>query len=202
VRNFGRLNWVQFFVVPPTRPGVTPAVTVGRLFMRRFENAVDGEESLLAEGIEDMQISYACDVLLPLPPTATDETPTNPGDGRLTEGWLVPDDSTDPLPPAGPAPPPPTVPPDTAPSNIPGRTNDEWIFNTRNDTIRPDCHHPAAVRITLVARSLAEDLSLPDPSWPGVAPNYKPSVEDGKAGPADRYRHRVITTTITLRNRE
>lgn len=67
VRNFGELNWVQFSVAPATLSEPP------RLMMTRLDNAAIGAQ-ILAEGIEDMQIAYACD------------TAPVGGDGVLTEG--------------------------------------------------------------------------------------------------------------------
>jgi hypothetical protein len=172
VRNFGQLNWIQFYVVPASAPGVSP-VRPPRLWMSRFENNTAGDASVLAEGIEDMQITYGCDIPIPLAVGASPDTPLNGGDGVITEG-----------------------------ADAAGRANDEWIFNTPGDVIRPDCHHAAAVRVTLIARSTVEDPELAKAAQDGLRSNYKPGVEDGQPGPVDGYRHRVISTTINPRNRE
>jgi prepilin-type N-terminal cleavage/methylation domain-containing protein len=65
VRDFGVLNWVQFSI---DATGPSP-----RLMMNRLDGAAGPQ--ILADGIEDLQIAYACD--LDPPPT---------GDGDLTEG--------------------------------------------------------------------------------------------------------------------
>jgi hypothetical protein len=57
------------------------------------------------------------------------------------------------------------------------------------------CNRPDAVRVTLIARSLTSDSLLS-----GVAANAKPAVEDGVAGTPDSFRHRVVTTTVFLRD--
>ena len=45
------------------------------------------------------------------------------------------------------------------------------------------------------SRSLTSDTLLS-----GVAANAKPAIEDGVAGTPDSFRHRVVTTTVFLRN--
>lgn len=67
VRNFGQLVWVQFFI-DTTQP-------LPRLMMNRLDTNLGPQ--VLAEGVEDLQIAYACDRLPAGPP---------PGDGVLTEG--------------------------------------------------------------------------------------------------------------------
>ena len=57
------------------------------------------------------------------------------------------------------------------------------------------CNRPDAVRITLIARSITADTLLS-----AVTANAKPAIEDGVAGTPDRFRHRVVTTTVFLRN--
>ena len=72
VRTFGQLFWLRFWIrFLPARP---PA-----LMMTQFSGAqVSQATQVLAEGIEDMQISYACDV--------TDPTGLGAPDGILSEG--------------------------------------------------------------------------------------------------------------------
>lgn len=67
VRNFGQLVWVQFFI------DTTQAFP--RLMMTRLDTAMGPQ--VLAEGVEDLQIAYACDRLPAGPPS---------GDGVLSEG--------------------------------------------------------------------------------------------------------------------
>ena len=69
------------------------------------------------------------------------------------------------------------------------------MLNTAGDVIPANCNRPDAIRITLVARSITADTLLS-----GVAANAKPAVEDGVAGAPDSFRHRVVTTTVFLRN--
>lgn len=180
VRNFGQLNWIRFFIEQP--PAVGGLFPPPRLMMQRLEVAGTAPE-VLAEGIEDMQVAYACDVppLQPPPPTPppgyTVFVPLA-GDGVLFEA------------PPG-----------------PGRLADEWVFNWSGDLARADCNKPSAVRVTLVGRSLGPDPQLaalfkPGQTLPNMQFNFKPAAEDGIAGPFDMYRHRAITTTVSPRNRE
>jgi prepilin-type N-terminal cleavage/methylation domain-containing protein len=68
VRNFGQLTWVQFAIDDTGAPAVPP-----RLTMDRLDDAAGPQ--ILAEGIEDLQIAYACDTL-----------PAGAPDGAFTEG--------------------------------------------------------------------------------------------------------------------
>jgi prepilin-type N-terminal cleavage/methylation domain-containing protein len=63
IRNFGTLNWVRFAIDSTGAPGKAP-----RLMMSRLDgnNGPVGPQ-VLAEGIEDMQIAYACDIAAPGP---------------------------------------------------------------------------------------------------------------------------------------
>jgi len=65
VRNFGTVNWVQFSI---DATGATP-----RLMMTRMDAGTGPQ--ILADGIEDLQIAYACDT-----------SPATNGDGAFTEG--------------------------------------------------------------------------------------------------------------------
>jgi prepilin-type N-terminal cleavage/methylation domain-containing protein len=72
LRNIGVLNWVEFSIDATGAPEVAP-----RLVMRRLDGTTGPTTPMtLAEGIEDLQIAYACDTLPP-PPA---------GDGVFTEG--------------------------------------------------------------------------------------------------------------------
>jgi prepilin-type N-terminal cleavage/methylation domain-containing protein len=146
VRDFGTLNWVQFSI---DATGATP-----RLMMNRLDGAAGPQ--ILADGIEDLQIAYACDGL-----------PAPTGDGVFTEG-------------VGAA----------------ARANDEWTYNVAGDVPPAACNRPQAVRLTIIARSTEADTTLA-----GLPANAKPAVEDGVAGAADSFRHRVLTTTVFPRNR-
>jgi hypothetical protein len=157
VRNLGRMVSVRFFIDATGAPAVPP-----RLMMDDLSDALPAAP--LAEGIEDMQLAYACD----LPPA----------DGTLTEG-----------------------------ATAAARLTDEWIFNTAGDVAPATCVKPLAVRVTLMARTTAQELSLNltgaagTGGSGGVASNSaKAAAEDGLAGAPDLYRHRLLTTTITPRN--
>jgi prepilin-type N-terminal cleavage/methylation domain-containing protein len=72
LRNIGTLNWVEFSIDSTGAPAVPP-----RLVMKRLDGITGSTAAVtMAEGIEDMQIAYACD---------TDPPPPN-GDGVFTEG--------------------------------------------------------------------------------------------------------------------
>ena len=87
IRNFGELWWVRFAVrsADPANPLVIPALT-----MERLDGASPTGPQVLAEGIEDLQVAFACDLN---------------GDGTLTEGipsktadeWTL-NDPNDPIP--------------------------------------------------------------------------------------------------------
>jgi len=148
IRTFGELVWVQLAVDRSGGPDAPPRLTMDRL------NDGDPPQTLAA-GIEDMQISYACD--------------TGPGgfpNGNLDEGT---DDAT--------------------------RLGDEWIFNQAGDAVVPGCLQPDAIRITLIARTVA-----PDPLLADLVDNAKPAAEDGAPGAGDQFRHRTLTVTVRRRN--
>jgi hypothetical protein len=65
IRDLGTLNWVQFTI---DATGQTP-----KLMMNRLDGSAGPQ--ILADGIEDLQIAYACD-----------SAPAVTGDGDLTEG--------------------------------------------------------------------------------------------------------------------
>lgn len=146
IRDIGTLNWVQFTI---DATGQTP-----KLMMNRLDGTAGPQ--VLADGIEDLQIAYACDT-----------APAPTGDGDLTEGT------------------------DTA-----TKKTDEWTYNVSGDVPDPGCTRPQAVRLTVVARSTEPDTTLA-----GLPANTKPALEDGAAGTADTFRHRVMTTTVFPRNR-
>jgi prepilin-type N-terminal cleavage/methylation domain-containing protein len=77
----------------------------------------------------------------------------------------------------------------------PNKLADEWSLNVAADPAPVNCNRPDAVRITLIARSITADTLLSS-----VSANAKPAVEDGAAGTPDTFRHRVVTTTVFLRN--
>jgi hypothetical protein len=145
VRSFGQLIWVQFAVDRTVTP---PTLTMNRL------DTTQGPQ-VLAEGIEDLQIAYACD-----------RVPAAALDGVLSEG-----------------------------TDAATRLVDEWVYNTAGDVPPNGCNRPDAIRITLMARSINADNNLAD-----LTGNAKAASEDGVAGTADRFRHRLVTTTVYPRN--
>jgi Tfp pilus assembly protein PilW len=121
VRDFGQLTWVSFFISLGTN-GIP-----NLMMQQRHLGGTSGTAQVLAEGIEDLQISFACD-------TGTlgvyDLTSLN---GELDEGTT---DSTRMA--------------DEWWNNVP---NDNLpLINTNGF-----CNLPTAVRITLVARTLTQD---------------------------------------------
>jgi prepilin-type N-terminal cleavage/methylation domain-containing protein len=162
VRNFGQLTWVTFFVQ-------TGANGIPNLMMQqRHLGGASGTSQILAEGIEDLQVSFACD-------TGGAAHNLAQLDGQFNEGV---DDATKP--------------------------NDEWWNNVPGDNLpllNTDgyCNLPTAVRLTLVVRTLAPD-DLVDTT---VTNNGPMDVEDHRytsPRPTDRFRRRVLTTTVYPRN--
>jgi prepilin-type N-terminal cleavage/methylation domain-containing protein len=151
LRDFGTLSWVQFFI-----DGTGPSP---RLMMARLDGlAGPTTPQVLADGIEDLQIAYACD----LDPPA----PAGP-DGVFTEG-----------------------------TDLGSRQADEWTYNVAGDAPPAACVRPQAVRLTIIARTTVGDDNLS-----GLVANAKPAAEDGVAGARDNFRHRVLTTIVSPRNR-
>lgn len=151
LRDFGTLSWVQFFI---DSTGPSP-----RLMMARLDGlAGPTTPQVLADGIEDLQIAYACDLNPP--------APAGP-DGVFTEG-----------------------------TDLGSRQADEWTYNVAGDVPQAGCVRPQAVRLTIIARTTVGDDNLS-----GLAANAKPAAEDGLAGARDNFRHRVLTTIISPRNR-
>jgi hypothetical protein len=151
VRNFGTLSWVRFSI---DSAGASP-----RLMMTRLDG-LSGPTTpqVLADGIEDLQIAYACDL--------TPVAPDGP-DGVLSEG-----------------------------TDGASRLTDEWTYNVAGDVPPAACVRPQAVRLTLIARTTDGDDNLA-----GAINNMKAAAEDGLAGTKDNFRHRVLTTVVTPRNR-
>jgi len=73
-------------------------------------------------------------------------------------------------------------------------------FLTHYDLIGGTSAAPTVPDHTLVFNHTAECID-PSDSWIGLPGNAKPAVEDGAAGKADTFRHRVMTTTVFPRNR-
>jgi prepilin-type N-terminal cleavage/methylation domain-containing protein len=79
VRNFGRLFVVQFAINSVGAPATPPTLTMNVLTTN------DGPQ-VLAEGIEDLQVAYACD-LQPLAPDGLLREGTDPA-SRLADEWI------------------------------------------------------------------------------------------------------------------
>jgi type II secretory pathway pseudopilin PulG len=165
VRNFGQLTWVTFFVQ-------TGSNGIPNLMMQqRHLGGASGTAQVLAEGIEDLQVSFACDTggL-----ASSNLTQLN---GQLDEGT---DDAT--------------KKDDEWWNNVP---NDHLpLINTAGF-----CNMPTAVRLTLVVRSLTPDdlidTSVTNNGPMDVEDHRYPS---GSTRPRDQYRRRVLTTTVYPRN--
>lgn len=120
VRNFGQLTWVSFFI---QQTGNIPFL----MMQQRHLSGDTGAPQVLAEGIEDLQISFACDTgrstgpNLAAPDGQLNEG-TNDAAKRQDEWW----------------------------NNVPGD-----ILPTVGSP--GFCNLPTAVRITLVARTLGPD---------------------------------------------
>jgi hypothetical protein len=164
VRNFGVLTWVRFFIQQDAVTGIP------NLMMRQLQRGGSaGLAQVLAEGIEDLQIAFACDTGDLLNHNLATVN------GQIDEGY---DDTT--------------------------KADDEWWNNVPNDNLPAQgsdgyCNLPTAIRLTLVARTLASD-DLIDPTLSGNGPM---DVEDHRYSsprPTDGYRRRVLSTTVYPRN--
>ncbi len=163
VRNFGQLTWVTFFIKNGSN-GIP-----NLMMWLRHKSSDSTSAQILAEGIEDFQVSFACDTGT-LGTYQLDEL-----NGLLDEGT---DDSSS--------------------------KYDEWWNNVPGDNLPAAntdgfCNLPTAVRLTMVARSLAPD-DLIDPA---ISSNGPMDVEDHRYSsprPTDQYRRRVLSTTVYPRN--
>jgi Tfp pilus assembly protein PilW len=163
VRNFGQLTWVTFFIQ-------TGANGIPNLMMQqRHLGGASNSPQVLAEGIEDLQVSFACDT-----GNIANQNLTQLN-GTLDEG---PNDAM--------------------------KQSDEWWNNVPNDTLpaigtNGFCNLPTAVRLTMVVRTLTPD-DLIDTA---VTTNGPMDVEDHRydaSRPTDRFRRRVLSTTVYPRN--
>jgi prepilin-type N-terminal cleavage/methylation domain-containing protein len=84
LRNIGTLNWVEFSIDSTGAPAVPP-----KLVMRRLDGITGSTAAVtMAEGIEDLQVSYACDSN-PAPPNGDGVfTEGTDGAGMLTDEWM------------------------------------------------------------------------------------------------------------------
>jgi prepilin-type N-terminal cleavage/methylation domain-containing protein len=175
VRNFGDLTWMTFFIQKVGANG-TPSL----MMQQRHQCGDLAKPQVLAEGIEDLQVSFACDT-----GTATGPNLNNPN-GTLDEGTNDATRRTD-----------------EWWNNVP---NDGLpAINTAGF-----CNLPTAVRITMVARTLSpDDLLDPTLSGNGPmdvedhcysTPCCRTSSCPPAGRPTDQYRRRVLTTTVYPRN--
>jgi hypothetical protein len=129
VRNFGTLTWVRFFIRddPGSLPGSAAAPPIPQLMMQQLDLNGSTTPQVLADGIEDLQVAFACDV----------GTATGPNlsqlDGTFNEGS---DDTSRRS--------------DEWWNNVPG--DNLPVLGATGF-----CNLPTAVRLTLVARSLTPD---------------------------------------------
>jgi type II secretory pathway pseudopilin PulG len=167
VRNFGQLTWVTFFVQQNGTDGIP-----NLMMQQRHLGGTSGTAQLLAEGVEDLQVSFACDTGNLLNRNLTQVN------GNLDEG-----------------------------SGDFNKQTDEWWNNAPGDNLPPIntagyCNLPTAVRLTLVVRTLTPD-DLIDPTLTNNGPM---DVEDHRypsprpIGSTDRFRRRVLSTTVYPRN--
>ena len=166
VRNFGTLMWIRFFVQ------LNAATGIPNLMMQQLHlGGTDGTPQVLAEGIEDFQVSFACDTgtLAMKDLTNLDgvlNEGTTPDSRQIDEWWNnTPNDQL-------PAP------------NTPGF-----------------CNLPTAIRVSLVARSLQpDDLIDPVATGNGPMNVEDHTYPDPPNRPTDQFRRRVLTTTVYPRN--
>jgi prepilin-type N-terminal cleavage/methylation domain-containing protein len=169
VRNFGQFTWITFFIQQVS------AGSIPQLMMLQRHLGSTAAPQVLAEGIEDLQVSFACDTGSIANPRTLAKM-----DGELYE-----------------------APDDPAHSNDAARKTDEWWNNVPEDTLPATgtdgfCNLPTAIRITMVSRSLGPDEMIPSGST-----NRPPDIEDHRqslSAPTDRFRRRVLTTTVYPRN--
>lgn len=129
VRNFGTLTWVRFFIRndPGTLPGSAASPPIPQLMMQALDLSGSATPQVLADGIEDLQVAFACDVGTIFGPNLSQL------DGSLNEGS---DDISRRS--------------DEWWNNVPGD-------NLPALGATGFCNLPTAVRLTLVARSLTSD---------------------------------------------
>jgi len=129
VRNFGTLTWLRFFIRfdPASLPGSADLPPVPQLMMQNLDPNGSMTPQVLADGIEDLQVAFACDVGGPAGPNLAQL------DGILNEGT---DDATRQA--------------DEWWNNVPGDAPPGLGSPGF-------CNLPTAVRLTLVARSLVRD---------------------------------------------
>ena len=181
IRNLGQFWWVRFAIRMIQDPNNTSDPLYDRagagipvLTMERLDGSTPTGPQVLAEGIEELQVAYACDTL----PVATG-TGQPAGDGALPNG--------------------PNVATDEWLLNDPN-TNEEVISlsNARK------CNQPSAVRLTLVARSLTEDNGINAQALlngPTTIENHsRTCCTDSNKTCCDQFRRRVLSTTVYPRN--
>lgn len=177
VRNFGTLTWVTFFIqqIGTGAPNL--------MMQQRHLSGASGTPQILAEGIEDLQVSFACDTgslglydLTAVNGTLDEGTSDA---GRQQDEWW---------------------------NNVPGDVLPPALTPGF-------CNLPTAVRLTLVARTLTPDdlidlgttnngpMDVEDHCYSTPCCNTQQATTcDFTSRPKDQFRRRVLTTTVYPRN--
>jgi prepilin-type N-terminal cleavage/methylation domain-containing protein len=165
VRNFGRLNWIRFFIQRPGQGG-SPNLMMQRMHLE----GTAGTPEILAEGIEDLQIAFACD------------TGTRVAHALATVNGVLDEGTSD-----------ATKRTDEWWNNIP---NDDLppMFS------EGFCNLPTAVRITMVTRTLAPDDLIDAVATGNGPMDVEDHRLTGTPRPTDQFRRRVLSTTVYPRN--
>jgi len=178
IRNFGDFWWVRFAIRTTNQagaaitalgvPGVTHDVPV--LTMERIDGSTTTGPQVLAEGIEDLQVSFACDTGGIANQNLTQlngilDEGTNDTFKRSDEWWN-------------------NVPDDTLP-----------LINTAGF-----CNLPTAVRLTLVVRTLTPDDLIDTAVTANGPMDVEDHRYTTTPRPTDQFRRRVLTTTVYPRN--
>ena len=165
VRNFGQLNWVRFFI-RRAGAGGAPNLMMQRLHLGAPANAPE----ILAEGIEDLQLSFACDT-----GTLTTHNLAQVN-GRLDEGAN-----------------------DTSKRNDEW-WNNVPADNLPTMFTPGFCNTPTAVRITMVARTLLPDDLIDEAATGNGPLDIEDHRQTASPRPTDQFRRRVLSTTVYPRN--
>jgi hypothetical protein len=165
VRNFGQLTWIRFYIA-------TQANDVPALMMQRLDLPVAGlgAPQVLAEGIEDLQVAYACD-------TGTlGNADLQALNGTLDEGITSDEKKTD---------------------EWANNVADDTLATANTNGF---CNMPTALRITLVARSLEADDLIDTALRENGPLDVEDHAQTASPRPRDQFRRRIMSTTIYPRN--
>ena len=165
VRNFGQLTWIRFYVA-------NQANNVPALMMQRLDlpAAGLGAPQVLAEGIEDLQVAYACDTGI------LGNANLQTLNGTLDEGTTSDEKKID-----------------EWANNVDG----DGIAAANTNGF---CNLPTALRITLVARSLEADDLIDTALRDNGPIDVEDHVQTASPRPKDQFRRRIMSTTIYPRN--